>query len=51
MGGEIPAEVLRTSELAKRFHPVIRDHLRLSQAFIDLPRSMATAGTSRSSPV
>ncbi|MEU5647284.1 thioesterase II family protein [Streptomyces milbemycinicus] len=44
MGGEIPAEVLRTPELAERLHPVIRDDLHLSQSFIDLTRFMTTAG-------
>lgn len=44
MGGEIPAEVLRTPELAERLYPVIRDDLHLSQSFIDLTRSMTTAG-------
>lgn len=44
MGGEIPAEVLRTPELAERLYPVIRDDLRLSQSFVDLTRFMTTAG-------
>lgn len=44
MGGEIPAEVLRTPELAERLYPVIRDDLHLSQSFIDLTRSMTAAG-------
>lgn len=44
MGGEIPADVVRNPELADHFYPVIRDDLYLSQSFIDLTRSMTTAG-------
>nr|UDM84221.1 alpha/beta fold hydrolase [Streptomyces sp.] len=47
MGGEIPADVVRDPDLAEQFYPVIRGDLLLSQSFIDLTRSMTTAGDVR----
>jgi surfactin synthase thioesterase subunit len=47
MGGEIPADVVRDPVLAEQFYPVIRDDLYLSQSFVDLTRSLTTAGDVR----
>ncbi|OON71545.1 hypothetical protein B1H18_33320 [Streptomyces tsukubensis] len=47
MGGEIPADLVRDPALAEQFYPVIRDDLYLSQSFIELTRSLTTAGSIR----